>query len=81
MFFTSIIGASVSEPHLRTSTRPLSVCLYISYVSHFDPAEAPALRAKTRPLSVKCENIIYNTKQYKMKWYRVKQYMRIEGNN
>ena len=45
----SIIGASVSEPHLRTSTRPLSVCLYISYVSHFGPAEAPALRAKTRP--------------------------------
>ena len=27
------------------------------------------------------ENIIYNTKQYKMKWYRVKQYMRIECNN
>ena len=37
MFFTSIIGASVSEPHLKTSTRPLSVCLYISYVSHFGP--------------------------------------------
>ena len=37
------IGASVSEPHLGSSTRPLSVCqsvcqsvyIYISYVRHF----------------------------------------------
>ena len=56
----SLIGASVSEPHLGSSTRPLSVCqsvcLYIYiiyYIYHtsviFGPA-APALRANVSRL-------------------------------
>ena len=39
-----------SLQHLRTSSRPLSVCPYISYVSHFGPAETPALRANVSRL-------------------------------
>ena len=51
----AIIGASVSEPHLGSSTRPLSVCLsvclyiyiyiYISYVRHFWSRGPRATRA------------------------------------
>ena len=49
-----IIGASVSEPHLRSSTRPPSVCLYIYIYIYrtsviFGPA-APALRANVSRL-------------------------------
>ena len=35
MLYTFVIGASVSESHLGSSTRPLSVCLYIYiYILH-----------------------------------------------
>ena len=53
-----LIGASVSEPHLGSSTRPLSVCQSVSlsvyiYIYHtsviFGPA-APALRANVSRL-------------------------------
>ena len=46
-YFFIVIGASVSEHHLGSSTRPLSVCLsiYIVRTFRFGPAEAHALRA------------------------------------
>ena len=55
-----IIGASVSEPHLGSSTRPLSVCqsvclyiyIYISYVRHFWSREPRATR-KRKPAHLK----------------------------
>ena len=56
----SIIGASVSEPHLGSSTRPLSVCLsvclyiyiYISYVRHFW-SRGPRATRKRKPAHLK----------------------------
>ena len=53
-----IIGASVSEPHLRSSTRPLSVYIYIyiyiyiSYVRHFW-SRGPRATRKRKPAHLK----------------------------
>ena len=51
-----LVGASVSEPHLRSSTRPPSVCLYIyiyiSYVRHFWSRGPRAMR-KRKPAHLK----------------------------
>ena len=55
-----VIGASVSEPHLGSSTRPLSVslsvcqsvCLYISYVRHFW-SRGPRATRKRKPAHLK----------------------------
>ena len=55
-----LIGASVSEPHLGSSTRPLSVCLsvcqsvyiYISYVRHFW-SRGPRATRKRKPAHLK----------------------------
>ena len=47
-----IIGASVSESHLGSSTRPLSVCLYISYVRHFW-SRGPRATRKRKPAHLK----------------------------
>ena len=53
---STIIGASVSEPHLGSSTRPLSVCLsvyiYISYVRHFW-SRGPRATRKRKPAHLK----------------------------
>ena len=50
------IGASVSEPHLGSSTRPLSVslsvCLSISYVRHFW-SRGPRATRKRKPAHLK----------------------------
>ena len=57
-----VIGASVSEPHLGSSTRPLSVCLsvclyiyiyiYISYVRHLW-SRGPRATRKRKPAHLK----------------------------
>ena len=51
-----LIGASVSESHLGSSTRPLSVCLsvyiYISYVRHFW-SRGPRATRKRKPAHLK----------------------------
>ena len=51
-----IIGASVSESHLGSSTRPLSVCLsiiiYISYVRNFW-SRGPRATRKRKPAHLK----------------------------
>ena len=55
---TILIGASVSEPHLGSSTRPPSVCLsvclyiYISYVRHFW-SRGPRATRKRKPAHLK----------------------------
>ena len=47
-----VVGASVSEPHLRSSTRPLSVYIYISYVRHFW-SRGPRATRKRKPAHLK----------------------------
>ena len=58
--YRAVFGASVSEPHLGSSTRPLSVCLsvclyiilYISYVRHFW-SRGPRATRKRKPAHLK----------------------------
>ena len=56
LLFTKVIGASVSESHLGSSTRPLSVCLsvclYIFYVRHFW-SRGPRATRKRKPAHLK----------------------------
>ena len=62
MYSSSLIGASVSEPHLGSSTRPLSVCqsvslsvclyIYISCVRHFW-SRGPRATRKRKPAHLK----------------------------
>ena len=59
-YLNDIIGASASEPHLGSSTRPLSVCqsvclsiyIYISYVRHFW-SRGPRATRKRKPAHLK----------------------------
>ena len=51
--FNEIIGASVSEPHLGSSTHPLSVCLYIYIVRPPFLVLRPPRYAKRKPAHLK----------------------------
>ena len=61
------IGASVSEPHLGSSTRPLSVCLYIyiSYVRHFWSRGPRAMR-KCKPAHLKFKGHMHADQQRRL---------------